>query len=46
MARLNRDKSKNNLPVKPRIHWLTWLNTALILSLWALVLLEKFKWNG
>jgi hypothetical protein len=46
MARLNRNRVKQNIPVEPRIHWIVWLNTALILSLWALVLLERFKWNG
>ena len=44
MARIG--KNINKLPVKPRIHWLTIVNTVLILSLYTLVLLERFGWIG
>jgi len=40
------DANNKKQPVKSRIDWLLWLNLALNLGLWALILLGKFKWNG
>lgn len=46
MAKLNRDKSKTQPVKRPRIHWLTAVNTALILGLYAWILLEKLGCLG
>jgi len=41
MARLNRDKSKNNLPEKSKRNWLLLVNTALIIGLYILILIGE-----